>query len=67
MLVEQELRRFVEFANCYGFYTAKEVYDMLEKRIPGLTINAVGRFLTHNTKEKYISREGVRYLCRVIS
>jgi hypothetical protein len=67
MLVEQELRNYIEFTNCYGFMTAKEVYDLLEKRIAGLTINAVGRFLTHNTKEKYISREGVRYLCRVRS
>lgn len=58
-----DLKQMVSFDRCFQFYTAAEVCQRLG--IPALTANRVGRFLKENSKETYVSRKGVKYLCRL--
>ena len=57
----------ISFEDCVQFFTARQVYFLINEKVPGLTIQMIGRFLNQHSKEKYYSREGVKYLCRVIT
>lgn len=56
----------IEFENCNTFFTAKQVYEKIKTRLSkDVSLNLVGRYLTSHSKEKYVSKQGVKYLCRV--
>jgi hypothetical protein len=64
--MKHNLHNFVSFGECYQFYTAKEVTNFINRYDAEVNVITVGRFLNSNARDRYYSREGKKYLCKLI-
>lgn len=60
-----DLKKYVDFDRCYDFYTAREVTQFLKRYVPSANVTVVGRLLNRFARDKYFSKQGVKYLVRL--
>ena len=63
--MQEDLKKYIDFELAYEFYTARQLYDMIKHKVPDIGVTVLGRLLSQMARDKYVSRQGVKYLCRI--